>query len=274
MSLGGAALPYAVPSAADYHLTGGPAVDLIPTSSLVVTKDIDGQSRPQGAAADAGADEMTGTTPAPTPTPTATSTASDGDTDAEPDREALPRAGRLGLRGLRRGTPCRSLNRAYRVVAPGQTVEVAAGTDTPTARCRWTRRNRHRGRRLRPRDGRDAELHRLRCTSRARHLELRGMRFQGTLWIDETAQDVTLRSNTTGTSRSSPRVAGAARHLVHRRQRGAVGGRQQPHRVQRAVDDRLADEHPDRRHGVPRLHVESGFCLHTWSACRSGPPTA
>ena len=41
----------------DYHLTGGPAVDLVPASVSDLADDIDGQARPDGAARDAGSDE-------------------------------------------------------------------------------------------------------------------------------------------------------------------------------------------------------------------------
>ncbi len=41
----------------DYHLTGGPAVDLVPASVSDLADDIDGQPRPDGAARDAGSDE-------------------------------------------------------------------------------------------------------------------------------------------------------------------------------------------------------------------------
>jgi hypothetical protein len=41
----------------DYHLTGGVAVDRVPTSVSDLGDDIDGQARPDGAALDAGSDE-------------------------------------------------------------------------------------------------------------------------------------------------------------------------------------------------------------------------
>jgi hypothetical protein len=41
----------------DYHLTGGPAVNLVPTSVSDLADDIDGQPRPIGPALDAGSDE-------------------------------------------------------------------------------------------------------------------------------------------------------------------------------------------------------------------------
>jgi hypothetical protein len=41
----------------DYHLTGGAAVDLVPLGTSDLGDDIDGQSRPQGPALDAGSDE-------------------------------------------------------------------------------------------------------------------------------------------------------------------------------------------------------------------------
>jgi hypothetical protein len=59
-SLGGGALPFVRASDRgdlDYHLTGGPAVDLVPASVSNLADDIDGESRPHGTALDAGADE-------------------------------------------------------------------------------------------------------------------------------------------------------------------------------------------------------------------------
>lgn len=59
-SLGGAPLPFVRASDhgdLDYHLTGGPAVDLVPASASNLADDIDGESRPKGPARDAGADE-------------------------------------------------------------------------------------------------------------------------------------------------------------------------------------------------------------------------
>jgi hypothetical protein len=41
----------------DYHLTGGPAVDLVPAGAGDLADDIDGQPRPDGPALDAGSDE-------------------------------------------------------------------------------------------------------------------------------------------------------------------------------------------------------------------------
>ncbi|HEY5942561.1 MAG TPA: hypothetical protein VIT89_06865 [Solirubrobacterales bacterium] len=41
----------------DYHLTGGPAVDLVPASASNLADDFDNQARPQGSARDAGSDE-------------------------------------------------------------------------------------------------------------------------------------------------------------------------------------------------------------------------
>jgi hypothetical protein len=41
----------------DYHLTGGPAVDLVPSAASRLADDFDNEGRPQGSARDAGADE-------------------------------------------------------------------------------------------------------------------------------------------------------------------------------------------------------------------------
>lgn len=59
-SLGGGPLPFVRAGDhgdLDYHLTGGVAVDLVPTSASNLAEDIDGDPRPQGSALDAGSDE-------------------------------------------------------------------------------------------------------------------------------------------------------------------------------------------------------------------------
>jgi hypothetical protein len=56
------ALPYVseATGAENYHLSGGPAVDLVPgtTPDQQLATDIDGQTRPLGPARDAGSDEL------------------------------------------------------------------------------------------------------------------------------------------------------------------------------------------------------------------------
>lgn len=59
-SLGGGPFPFVQASNGqdlDYHLTGGVAVDRVPTATSGLGEDIDGEARPDGAAADAGSDE-------------------------------------------------------------------------------------------------------------------------------------------------------------------------------------------------------------------------
>ncbi len=59
-SLGGGPFPFVRASNGrdlDYHLTGGVAVDRVPTATSGLGEDIDGDVRPDGAAADAGSDE-------------------------------------------------------------------------------------------------------------------------------------------------------------------------------------------------------------------------
>jgi hypothetical protein len=240
VSLNGGALPYrnrANSSAADYHLTGGPAVDLIPSSLSALKVDIDGLLRPIGAGVDAGADEMgvglplppaptpspTATpaptrTPAPTPTatptpvatptptptrtPTPTPTATSTPTPSPTATPTPTPTGRLYLSpsgsdsaSCAQAAPCRSLNRAYREADAGQTVEVAAGTYADTSLAIDSAKTATQDVVFVPAAGASpsfsSTLH-----IEARHVELRGMRFQRTLWVDETAQDVTLRSNT------------------------------------------------------------------------------
>jgi hypothetical protein len=59
-SLGGAPPPFVLAgdhADLDYHLTGGVAVDLVPTSVSNLAEDVDGEARPDGPALDAGSDE-------------------------------------------------------------------------------------------------------------------------------------------------------------------------------------------------------------------------
>jgi thrombospondin type 3 repeat protein len=61
VGLGGGALPFTNTlngSGLDYHLTGGAAVDRVPSGASSTADDIDGQARPLGAGRDAGADEL------------------------------------------------------------------------------------------------------------------------------------------------------------------------------------------------------------------------
>jgi hypothetical protein len=60
-SLGGGPLPYASARGLDFHLTGGPAVDLVPGThgDQRIDDDIDGDGRPAARMYDAGADERT-----------------------------------------------------------------------------------------------------------------------------------------------------------------------------------------------------------------------
>jgi hypothetical protein len=63
----------------DYHLTGGPAVNVVPAAECGPT-DVDGEQRPRGDACEAGSDE-TGDEPPPPPPPT------DADGDGVPDAD-------------------------------------------------------------------------------------------------------------------------------------------------------------------------------------------
>jgi hypothetical protein len=283
VSLNGAALPYrngVNTGALDYHLTGGPAVDLIPTAAMAVTADIDGQARPQGAGADAGADELTGMGPAPTPTPTPVPTATPTPVPT-PVPTATPTpapTGRLYLSpsgsdsaSCAQAAPCRSLSRAYRVAAPGQTVEVAAGTYTDTSLPVDSTKTGAQDVVFVPATGAtpsfSATLH-----LGARHLELRGMRFQGTLWVDETAQDVTLRSNTynnfqifssgTQAPRDISFIGGSAGPSVDDNNRIASNGTTTTASPTNIVFDGV-DFHDYTQTAGSTAHVE---CLQVWAA--------
>jgi hypothetical protein len=94
-----------------------------------------------------------------------------------------------------RSAPCGSLNRAYRLASPGQTIEIAGGTYADTSLPLDSTKTAAKdvvfaaAAGARPRFS--AALH-----IGARHVELRGMQLSETVWIDETAQNVTLRGNT------------------------------------------------------------------------------
>jgi hypothetical protein len=94
-----------------------------------------------------------------------------------------------------RSAPCGSLNRAYRLAAPGQTIEVAGGTYSDTSLPLDSAKRAAKdvvfaaAPGARPRFS--AALH-----IGARHVELRGMQLMDTVTIDETAQNITLRGNT------------------------------------------------------------------------------
>ena len=91
--------------------------------------------------------------------------------------------------------PCKTLNRGYRVAAPGQTVELAAGTYADTALSPDSSKTSAADVVFRPAAGAtvtfSAQLH-----VSAQHLELQGMHFTSKLWIEASAADVTMRDNT------------------------------------------------------------------------------
>ncbi|MCW3015830.1 MAG: hypothetical protein JWO02_2922, partial [Solirubrobacterales bacterium] len=255
---------------ADYHLTGGRAVDLIPAANLAVAKDIDGDTRPMGGGGDAGSDERGGSAPTPPPPPgdttppdttvtsgpaastTATSasfsfsgseagsttacrldagawgactspktyspvavgshtfevraTDAAGNTDPSPASRswtvtAPPAGGGSTLymsttgsdaNACTQAAPCKTLTRAYRVAAPGQTVEVAAGTYADTSLPVDAAKTSTADVVFAPAAGAavtfSGALH-----IAAKHLELKGMRFTAKLFVDATAEDVTVR---------------------------------------------------------------------------------
>ena len=104
-------LPFASTSTAsdlDLHLTSGVAEDLVP-AELAPADDIDGDPRPAGAAADAGADERSGVA---LPAVAGAPVLSPSGTDAAPCTAAQP---------------CLTMARALRAAHPGDTVRMAAG---------------------------------------------------------------------------------------------------------------------------------------------------
>lgn len=93
------------------------------------------------------------------------------------------------------GKPCKTLNRAYKLAQPGETVEMAAGTYGDTSLSLDSTKTSDQDVLFRPAAEATVtispQLH-----IHARHLELRGLRFAGKLWIESSAVDVTLRNNT------------------------------------------------------------------------------
>lgn len=91
--------------------------------------------------------------------------------------------------------PCKTLNRAYRLAKPGQTVEMAAGTYADTALSLDSTKTSTTDVAFRPAAGAtvtiSSQLH-----VYAQHLELRGLRFTSKLWIESSAADVTVRNST------------------------------------------------------------------------------
>ena len=173
-------LPFASASTAsdlDLHLTSGVAEDLVPPE-LAPADDIDGDARPAGAAADAGADERSGVT---LPVVGGAPVLSPSGSDASPCTAAQP---------------CLTMARALRAAHPGDTVRMAAGvyhdmslpgdaSGAPDARVTFAPAT----------AGADVELDRG-LAVRSQHVELRGLVFRAPLRIEETAQDVVVRDGT------------------------------------------------------------------------------
>ena len=158
-----------------------------------------------------------------------------------------------------RSAPCGSLSRAYRAAAPGDTVQLADGTYDDTSLPLDTTKEAAQDVVFKPAAGatpRFSDALRV----RARNVELRGMQLQDTLHIDASAQNVTVResaiknfqvfSSGTQAPRNISFIGGSAGPSVDDNNRIAS---------ERDVDDGVADEHPDRRHGDPRLHAERGL---------------
>jgi hypothetical protein len=91
-----------------------------------------------------------------------------------------------------RSAPCGSLQRAYRLAAPGQTVKLAGGTYSDTSLPQDATKRTADDVVIEPAAGATptfaAPLH-----IGARNVELRGLQLQDTLQIDATAQNLTLR---------------------------------------------------------------------------------
>ncbi len=144
--------------------------------------------------------------PEPEPEPTPEQPAPEPEPEPEPTPEqpepvaAAAPALRLSPTGVDTNDcsvarPCRTLNRAYRLAQPGQTVEMAAGSYADTGLTLDSSKTAAADVIFRPVAGATvtfpSQLH-----VYARHLELRGLRFSSKLWIEATAADVTVRNST------------------------------------------------------------------------------
>jgi hypothetical protein len=90
--------------------------------------------------------------------------------------------------------PCRTLNRAYRVAAPGQTVEMAAGTYSDTTLSLDSSKTSTADVVFQPAPGASVTISPQLHVS-ARHLELRGLHLSSKLWVEASAADVTFRND-------------------------------------------------------------------------------
>jgi hypothetical protein len=121
------------PAALNFHLKAGAAAINAADPLASPATDIDGNSR--GSAPDAGADEYVGSVPPPAPEPEPEPTP-----EPEPQPEPPPPPPPTGNANLFLSTagsdtaacsataPCKSLNRAYQVAAPGDVVQLAGGS--------------------------------------------------------------------------------------------------------------------------------------------------
>jgi hypothetical protein len=139
-------------------------------------------------------------TPTPTPEPEPTPTP-EPEPEPAPTPPPAPAAAAAYLSPTGSDTndcsaakPCKSLNRGYRVAAPGQTVEMAAGTYADTALGSDSSKTSSADVVFRPASGAAVTLSSQLHVS-AQHLELRGLRFTAKLWIEAGAADVTMRNN-------------------------------------------------------------------------------
>jgi|GEM_PF-2018935 len=140
--------------------------------------------------------------PEPTPEPTPTPTPEPEPTpEPQPEPEPQPSAAEFYLspsgsdaNPCTAAKPCKTLNRAYKLAQPGNTVEMAAGTYGDTSLSLDSTKTSTQDVLFRPAAGATVtiapELH-----VYARHLELRGLHLASKLWIESSAVDVTMRND-------------------------------------------------------------------------------
>jgi hypothetical protein len=135
--------------------------------------------------------------PEPTPTPEP-----EPEPTPDPELQATPSTANLFISpsgsdagACTAAAPCKSLNRAYKLAQPGYTVEMAAGTYGDTALSLDSAKTSTQDVLFRPAAGATVTIS-PQFHIYARHLQLRGLRFTGKLWIESSAVDVTLRNDT------------------------------------------------------------------------------
>lgn len=163
--------------------------------------DTDGDGLGDGREVARGSDPLNAKSTAPAPAPAPTPAPEPEPLAPEPEPEPAPGAAAFYLspsgsdsNACGSAEPCKTLNRAYRLAGPGQTVELAAGTYADTSLPLDSSKTAAADVLFRPAAGATVTFSQQLHVS-AQHLELRGMRFSAKLWIEASAADVTMRND-------------------------------------------------------------------------------